>query len=254
MYSASAGPANHSHPAAANVPTQTARETGSFYLESPHEDAYSRLQKQPPGPTLFREVIWSPSVNLERPSRWILLMPSSGHGRARVMDLETGQQAWFQAGVSPPHDCPDEAEHLARSEAQWLRHGQCVLFHPSNLDMFAVQPTCIRKADVHSQDICTVTLPGTQSAGNSHLFTIKGPNSSMLEILCWVAEPVTSMALEKHIVVYDLSSLLLLYHLSCPEQLLDPFLNFHNICIRRNHRGPYGSRHFDWKLDVDELH
>ena len=200
----------------------------------------------------FGELIWSPCENLEESSRWTVLQPSHGQQLAPVViDACNGQQVCFQ-GEEPASVMASMPAGAADGEpalhAEWLAHDQLVM-HPSRSlpNSYPHRPSsvCIRLAAASSGSFRIARLTGLEQAGNYSFFPLGSGSSSVKNVLCWAAKRGMKGSFEGYIIVHDLPSCLPLYQLSCPQPMLNSFLQFHHISISAsiyeagNHEGKH---------------
>ncbi len=216
----------------------------------------------PSGPLLrIEQVLWSPSMIFEEPSRWLLLNPESGSQRAPiVLDTKTGQQVSFHGRRCSSVLDPPLPGHGTQLHASWLSDGHRLLWHPAQEHWWCRRPCSPKEiclVDACSQKLSPVILPGAQHAGNSHFFTACSLDDQARplarDIIAWVASPVVNRRLEDHVIVFDVSGRQTLFQLACPENVFHTFLQRHGLPISPGQQGDPQEAGKDWDIDACDL-
>ena len=179
-------------------------------------------QPSNPAPQLQLDgILWSPCTRVEEPSRWLTLQLSLQRKQLPiVVDSETGRQ------VCIPEDSSAMLLALGDSpwnHAAWLtdKSDRMLFFRGSGSSHGPI--ACL--TDAHGQGGRPLVLPGTQRAGTCWFFTGCSKEGSAVDMLCWTqASNHQGERSEGPISVFNASSTLLLYHLRCPDQLHQRFL------------------------------
>ena len=176
----------------------------------------------------FHGILWSPCTRLEDASRWLTLQPAlepKNHPVVHhpiVVDTEAGRKVCFSEDLSSmllAHG--GDPWHYAA----WLtdKSDRIVFFRVSGLSHGPI--ACL--ADAHGQGSLLLSLPGAQHCGSTRFFTVCSEQGSAVDVLCQVQIlrcHGPDHRSEDQITVLDVSSRKLLYHLSCPKQLRQSFL------------------------------
>ena len=173
-------------------------------------------------PLQFREILWSPCTSLEVASRWLALKPNLGGGMPIqapiVMDLETGQQVCFSESPLAVQPVP---RNVCTVYSDWLTDkSDQILSRPKRSSV-----VCL--ADVHGHSILPLPLSGAPHEGASHFHTIRSEKGFVNDILCWICAAhycAPGECLKDQISMLNASNGQPLYHLSCPQQLHQCFL------------------------------
>ena len=184
-------------------------------------------------------VYWSPCTCLEEPSQWLALDPEPDQDQKLlpiVINMATGQQVSFEPGPMSMRVSSVPSLHAA-----WLtgRSDQILMF-PSTAK---TSESIAWLADAQGQSILPISLPGAQFKGFSRFFTVLGEHGALLDILCWVrqSEMEGARCFDDQISVFNASSRLLMYQLSCPQQLHKKFLKLQTEGDSHATTGPQAS-------------